>query len=46
VLEVRAGLLGRRLLLLAVADVASIVPDERRVCLRGRPTLLPATRVS
>ena len=46
VLEVRAGLLGRRRLLLPVADVAAIVPDERRVCLGARPTLLPTTRVS
>jgi hypothetical protein len=40
VLEVRAGLLGRRTLLISVADVETIIPEERRVILRGTPSLL------
>jgi hypothetical protein len=34
VLEVRAGLLGRKLLLIPVEDVSEIAPERRRVILR------------
>jgi hypothetical protein len=40
VLEVRAGLLGRRMLLISIADVETIIPDERRLILQGHPHLL------
>jgi hypothetical protein len=35
---VRAGLLGRRLLLISVDDVAEIIPREMRIVLRAPPT--------
>jgi hypothetical protein len=40
VLEVRAGLLGRRTLLISVDDVETIISEERRLILRGSPRLL------
>jgi len=40
VLEVRAGFLGRTLLLLSVDDVAALVPKERRIVLTDPPRLL------
>jgi hypothetical protein len=40
VLEVGAGLLGRRRLLIEVSEVAQIVSNERRIILRGHPRLL------
>jgi lactoylglutathione lyase len=40
VLEVSAGLLGRRRLLIEVAEVAQILPEERTLILRGHPRLL------
>lgn len=40
VLEVRAGLLGRRTLLIPVADVESVVPEQRRLIFRESPRLL------
>ena len=39
-LEVRAGLLGRRTLLIPVDDVEEILPEERLVRLGGSPRLL------
>ena len=38
-LEVRAGLLGRRLLLIPVGQVHEIVPEEKRILLSGPPQL-------
>jgi hypothetical protein len=40
VLEVRAGLFGRTLLLVSVDDVAEIAIDERRIVLNDPPRLL------
>jgi hypothetical protein len=40
VLEVRAGLLGRRTLLIPVSDVETIISKERRLILCGSPRLL------
>jgi hypothetical protein len=40
VLEVRAGLLSRRLLLLPVHEVEEIIPEEERIILRASPELL------
>ena len=40
-LEIRAGLLGRTLLLISVDDIAEIVPKQRRVVLTDPPRLLP-----
>jgi hypothetical protein len=37
-LAVRAGLFGRRLLLISVDDVAEIIPRETRIVLRAPPT--------
>lgn len=39
-LGVRAGLLGRRLLIVSTETVAAIVPSSRRIVLRGTPVLL------
>jgi len=36
-LEVRAGLLGRRLLLIPVEQVKEIVPEQKRIVLGGAP---------
>ena len=44
VLEVGAGLLGRRRLLIAVSEVAQILPEERRLILRRSPRLLGSER--
>jgi len=41
VLEVRAGLLGRTLLLLSVDDVIALSPKERRIVVTDPPRLLP-----
>jgi hypothetical protein len=41
VLEVRAGLFGRTRLLISVADIADIDPEERRLALADPPRLLP-----
>ena len=38
-LEVRAGLLGRRLLLIPVEQVQQIFPKERRIVLRASPQI-------
>jgi hypothetical protein len=40
VLEVQAGLLGRRTLLIPAADVVEALPEERRLLLAGSPRLL------
>jgi hypothetical protein len=40
VLEVQAGLLGRRTLLISVSQVEEIIPEQRRLVLRGSPRLL------
>jgi hypothetical protein len=40
VLEVRAGLLGRRTLLIPVAEIDEVIPDQRRLILRGSPRLV------
>jgi hypothetical protein len=45
VLEVGAGLLGRRRLLIAVSEVAEVVHEERRLILRGHPRLLETENV-
>jgi hypothetical protein len=45
-LEVRAGLLGRRMLLIPVAQVAEVIPEERRLVLAGSPRLAGSRRVS
>jgi hypothetical protein len=39
-LEVRAGLLGRRTLLIAASDVQEVIPDQGLLILHGPPTLL------
>jgi hypothetical protein len=44
-LEVRAGRLGRRLLLIPVAQVEQIVAAERRIVLRASPELVGALNV-
>jgi hypothetical protein len=44
VLEVGAGLLGRRRLLISVADVETIIPDERRLILREARVSSAASR--
>ena len=46
VLAVRAGLLGRLLLIVPVEQVAEIVPRERRIVLRAspRPTAIERLR--
>ena len=41
VLEVRAGLFGRTLLLISVDEVAEIAPEKRRIVLSDPPRLLP-----
>jgi hypothetical protein len=41
VLELRAGLFGRTLLLINVDEVAEIAPEERRIVLSDPPRLLP-----
>jgi hypothetical protein len=43
VIEVRAGLLGRTLLLLSVEDVIEILPEQRRVLVKDPPRLLAAS---
>ena len=40
VLEVRAGLLGRRTLLIDVSDIGEILPEQRSLSLRESPRLL------
>jgi hypothetical protein len=40
VLEVLAGLLGRRTFLISASDVVEAVPEERRLVLAGSPRLL------
>jgi hypothetical protein len=40
VLEVRAGLLGRRTLLISVAEVSAIEPEDKRLVLGENPQLL------
>jgi hypothetical protein len=40
VLEVRAGLLGRRTLLIPVTEVDEIIPEQGRLILRASPRLL------
>jgi hypothetical protein len=40
VLEVQAGLLGRRTLLIPSADVVEAIPEQRRLLLAGSPRLL------
>ena len=42
VLEVRAGFLGRTLLLLSVDDIAALTPKERRIVVNDPPRLLSA----
>lgn len=37
VLEVRAGLFGRRMLLISVDDISEIAPETRRIVLQDRP---------
>jgi hypothetical protein len=41
VLEIRSGLFGRTRLLIGVADIADIDPDQRRLGLPDPPRLLP-----
>ena len=40
VLEVRAGLFGRRLLLVPVREVEEIISEQKRIILRASPDLL------
>jgi hypothetical protein len=40
VLEVRAGLRGRRTLLIPVSEIADVIPEQRRLVLRANPRLL------
>ena len=40
VLEVRAGFLGRRLLLISVKEITQIVSEEQRIVLNDPPQLL------
>jgi hypothetical protein len=40
VLELRAGLFGRTLLLISVDEVAEIAAEERRIVLNDQPRLL------
>ena len=40
VLEVRAGLLGRRLLLVPVHEIKEMIPEEKRIILRASAELL------
>jgi hypothetical protein len=40
VLAVRAGLFGKRLLIIPLGEIRSILPRERRVVLESSPTLL------
>jgi hypothetical protein len=44
VLVVRAGLLGRRTILIAIDDVDEVIPREKRIRLRGAPQPLPNDR--
>ena len=39
-LEVRAGLLGRRVLLIPVDQIEEIVPEQKRILLSGAPQLV------
>jgi hypothetical protein len=41
VLELRAGLFGRTLLLISVDNVAEIAAEERRIVVNDPPRLLP-----
>lgn len=41
VLEVRAGLFGRTLLLISVKDVAEVEPEQSRIVVRDPPVLAP-----
>jgi hypothetical protein len=41
VLEVRAGRLGRRLLLVSIEEVLEILPQDRRILVRDPPRLQP-----
>jgi hypothetical protein len=45
VLEVQAGLLGRRTFLIPVSDVVEAVPEHRRLVLAGSPHLLGSERL-
>jgi hypothetical protein len=45
VLEVRAGFLGRTLLLVSVDDVATIASEDRRIVLNDPPRLISRLRV-
>ena len=38
VLEVRAGLFGRRMLLISVDDISEIAPEKSRIVLKDRPS--------
>jgi hypothetical protein len=38
VLEVRAGLFGRRMLLISVDDISEIAPETTRIVLQDRPS--------
>jgi len=40
ILEVRAGLLGRRLLLVPVHEIEEMIPEEKRIIVRASPELL------
>ena len=45
VIEVRAGLLGQRTLLIPAGEVAEVSPEQRRLILRGSPRLLGSDRL-
>ena len=40
VLEVGAGLLGRPTLLIPVTEIGEVIPEQRRLIMRGTPRLL------
>jgi hypothetical protein len=43
-LEVRAGLLGRRVLLIPISEIEDVIPEERRLVLQPHPRLLGSER--
>jgi hypothetical protein len=46
VLEVQAGLLGRRRFLIPASDVVEAVPEQRRLLLAGSPRLLSSEQAA
>jgi hypothetical protein len=44
-LEIRAGMLGRRTLIVPVSEVEEVIPEQRRLILRGSPRLVGSERL-